>query len=260
MDFIVSFVRGLTASLLFVVFGVGALAVSPLMILLPKPEYAQPVVRALWRLAVKLFVWTGLIGLDRGNLTSVRGVILVPNHPTLIDVVLLVSLVPRTLYVAKHALKGNPFLSAIVRATALPDDARLPDIAAPYLKKGWNVLIFPEGTRSPREGGLQPLRRGAAQLAVRTGAPVVCVRETLSRRILSKGQRPWDMGSRRVAVSFEMSEPYHAPRAQGLTHHAAAVRLTAEISCRLRQASGTDLPLARARTTREAPLAQSPTQ
>ena len=221
--------RGAVALALFAVFGAGALAISPLMLALRRPDRAQPVVRAAWRLAMRLFVGAGLIGIDCGNLAPVRGAVLVANHPTLIDVVLIVALVPRTLYVAKRALKGNPFLSAIVRATALPDDATLPDVAATYLKAGWNVLIFPEGTRTPRDGRSPPLRRGAAQLAIRTQAPVVCIRETLTRRILAKGQRPWDMGDKRVTFSFRMSEPISPPVADGVSPHAAAVRLTDEI-------------------------------
>ena len=149
MDFAVAFLRGLTALALFVVFGAGALLISPLMFLLRDPPHGQPVVRATWRFIVALFCWTRLIKVERGNLEDWRGVVLVANHPSLIDVVLLVSLVPRTLYVAKSALRRSPFLGAIVRATALPDDATLPDVAAPYLKAGWNVLIFPEGTRTP---------------------------------------------------------------------------------------------------------------
>lgn len=225
--------RGAAATALFAAFGAGALAVSPLMLLLRRPARAQPVVRTLWRLVARMFVWTGLVRIDRGNLTPVRGAVVVANHPTLIDVVLLVALLPRTLYVAKRALRGNPFLTAIVRATALPDDASLPRVAAPYLRAGWNVLVFPEGTRSPAEGGLHPLRRGAAQLAVRAGAPVVCVRETLTRRILAKGQRPWDMGARRVVFSFRMSGPILPPTGDAVSPHAAAVRLTDEIRARI---------------------------
>ena len=255
MDLAVAFLRGLTALALFVVFGAGALLISPLMFLLRDPPHGQPVVRATWRFVVALFCWTRLIKVERGNLEDWRGVVLVVNHPSLIDVVLLVSLVPRTLYVAKSALLRNPFLSSIVRATALPDDATLPDVAAPYLKAGWNVLIFPEGTRTPFESGkverwkggkvrcgkverwkggkVGVLKRGAAQLAIRTGAPIACVRETLSRRILAKRQKPWDMGTKRVVFSFE-SRGMLSPVANGETSiHAFAKRLTDEIRARI---------------------------
>ncbi len=243
MDFAVAFLRGLIAVALFVVFGAGALLISPLMFLLRDPLHGQPVVRATWRFVVALFCWTRLIKIERGNLEDWRGVVLVANHPSLIDVVLLVSLVPRTLYVAKSALLRNPFLSSIVRATALPDDATLPDVAAPYLKAGWNVLIFPEGTRTPWESGkverwkggkVGVLKRGAAQLAIRTGAPIVCVRETLSRRILAKRQKPWDMGTERVVFSFESRGTLLPDVSGSESAHAAAVRLTDEIRRRVR--------------------------
>lgn len=236
--------RGATSVLLFAVFGLGALAISPLMLVLRKPELCQRIVRAVWRPLVKLFIWTGLIAVERGNLPNAQGTILVANHPSLIDVVIVVSLVPKTLYIAKHGLRTNPVMAAIVRATSLPDDARLFDAAAPYLKKGWNVLIFPEGTRSPEAGGLHPFKRGAAQLALRTGAPVVCVGIRQSRQILAKRQAIWDMGPRRVTYAFRADAPTVeiplnardknvASPLDGESLHAAARRVTDELSRRI---------------------------
>lgn len=224
--------RGLMAIVLFAVFGIGALAITPLMLILRRPERCQPIVRFTWRLLLGAIVLSRLIRVDHMDLKSLRGRVIAANHPTLIDVVILTVLVPRTLYVAKHGLRKNPFMSAIVRATSLPDDARLPEVAAPYLMQGWNVLVFPEGTRSPSEGGLQPLRRGAAQLALRTSAPLVCVRIDVSRPILGKRQHSWDVGSecvdyRLCAVDMPMS-----PVAEGGLH-AAAVRLTEAIRTQL---------------------------
>ena len=76
------------------------------------------------------------------------------------------------------------------------------------------------------EGGLV-LKRGAAQLALRAGAPVVCVRERLSRRILAKGQKPWDMGTERVVFSFDAAAPI-APASfpQASSSRVAASELT----------------------------------
>lgn len=71
---------------------------------------------------------------------------------------------------------------------------------------------------------------------IRAGAPVVCVRETLTRRILAKGQRPWDMGARRVVFAFRMSGPIPPPSVAAGSPHAAAVRLTDAIRTRLASA------------------------
>ena len=224
--------RGTISLFLFGVFGSGALLISPLMLVLRKPELCQPIVRTAWRFILSVFVGTRLMRIDRGNLGEVRGSVIAASHPSLIDVVVLTALIPRTMYVAKESLRWNPFLTAIVRATALPDDPTLPERAAPFLAKGWNVLIFPEGTRSPAEGGLQPLRRGAAQLALRTGAPVVCVRLTTSRRVLGKHQPPWDVGDRTVTFALS-SDTISAQRAEEMGLHQAAIRLTEEIRHRL---------------------------
>lgn len=229
----IEILRGATSVALFAVFGLGALLISPLMLALRRPERCQPIVRAVWRPMVWLFESTGLIRIHRGNLDAFRGTILVANHPTLVDVMLLSVMVPRTLYVAKHALLSNPLMSAIVRATSLPDDSRLLECARPYLRRGWNVLVFPEGTRSP-EQGLHPFRRGAAQLALRTSAPVVCVGERLSRRLLAKRQPAWDMGGRTVDFDFRADSPTVERKRDGESPHAAARRVTAELDRRVR--------------------------
>jgi len=227
-----TFPRSVLSLVLFGVFGVGALLITPFMLLLRRPELCQPLVRTAWRLMTWLFVVTRLIRVDRGSLRPVRGSIIAANHPSLIDVVLLTVLVPRTLYVAKRGLRTNPVLSAIVRATALPDDAQLMERAASYLTRGWNVLIFPEGTRSPKTGGLQPLRRGAAQLALRTGAPLVAVGIGVSRRVLGKRQPPWDVGDRPVVYALRM-ESVACRQGPDESLHAAAVRITRNLARRL---------------------------
>ena len=217
--------RGGMALLLFAVFGIGASLLSPLMLLLRSPERCQPPVRATWRFFAWLCVKTGLIGIDTKGLGGLRGCILAPNHPSLLDVVLVTAIVPRTLFVAKHALRRNPFLSAIVRHVALPDDERLVEAAAPRLAAGWNVLVFPEGTRSPGPDAMGPLHRGVAQLALRTGAPLACIGIRLSHPILGKRQKPWDMGPRRTVYTFRSDHPSPAlpSPARGLRPQAEAL-------------------------------------
>ena len=222
-------VRGALSLALFVLFGAGALLLSLLMPVLRRPDRCHAPLRASWRLALWLFEAVRLIRVDRGGLPDCRGCVIVANHPSLIDVVILVALIPKTLFVAKHGLKKNPVMSLIVRSMGFPDDESLPETAGPYLEKGWNLLIFPEGTRSPAVG-MNPFRRGAAHVAIRCGAPVVAITLRPSRRILGKGQKPWDMGRRRVAYSTDHVGPTLYERRHGETLHTAAVRATADIA------------------------------
>lgn len=229
-----AFVRGAIALLLFAVFGLGGILISPLMVVLRSRRRCQPVVRALWIPLVALFKAFGIISVQsEGALRNFRGCVIAANHPSLIDVVLIAALVPRTLYVAKASLLRNPFMAAIVRNTSLPVDERLPEVAMSYLAEGWNILIFPEGTRSPRSGEMHPFRRGVAQLVLRTGAPLVCLGIGVSKRILAKGQPPWDVGSERVAYSFRADVPksYEIDSSRALRPQAVA--LTEEIRQRI---------------------------
>ena len=138
-------VRGAAALILFGLFGLGGIALSPLMIVLRSPRRCQPVVRALWIPLVALFKMFGIISVTADkSLRSLRGCVVAANHPSRIDVVLITALVPRTLFVAKASLLRNPFMAAVVRNTSLPVDEHLPEEAVSYLAEGWNILIFPE--------------------------------------------------------------------------------------------------------------------
>lgn len=233
MRSVIRILRGAVSTLLFALFSIGALIISPIVLLFPRPEWGQRIIRLSWQPFVFLFVVLGLVRVDRGNLKALRGAVLAANHPSLIDIVLLTVLLPHTLWVAKHALKRNLFVSILVRCTALPDDGRLIDAARQYLAKGWNVLVFPEGTRSPARG-LHPFRRGAAQLAIRTAAPLVAIGITQSERVMGKGQRPWQAGARHVTYSFQMDGPEVAAVQEGETFAQTARRVTASLESRIR--------------------------
>ena len=222
--------RAALALLFCALFVSGALLLAPLMVLFARDRLrAHGLVRGLWR----SFVWGAsavrLIRVERGNLSDVSGAVIVANHPSLIDVVILVALMPKTLYVAKRQLLRSFPLSFAVRATALPDDAQLLEVAPAYLAAGWNVLIFPEGTRSPEPPSPRPFHRGAAQLALRTHAPILCVTMNLSRRLLAKGQPVWDMGTERVVYSLTAHPPRVPERRPSESLHEAAVRVTREM-------------------------------
>jgi len=230
------FARGFLSLSLFALFGAGALVLSAAVPFLGRPDRCHPLLRNSWRALLWMFEAVRLIRVDRGGIPSCGGCVVVANHPSLIDVVILVALMPRALPVAKHGLKRNPFVSLIVRNACLPDDETLPSVAGRYLEKGWNVLVFPEGTRSPASG-MGKFRRGAMQTALRCGAPVVCVSLRQSRRILGKDQKPWDMGEGTVEYSTACTKPILAVREDGESFHAAASRLAAEMQefCARRQ-------------------------
>ena len=123
------------------------------------------------------------------KLRNCGGALVLSNHPTLIDVVALVSLMPSASCVVKQALWDDPFLGGVVRSAGYlsnSDSDRLVDDCARDLKAGRPLIIFPEGTRT-WPGQPLSFQRGAAYIAMRSGVPVLpvlidCQPSTLTRR------------------------------------------------------------------------------
>ena len=111
-------------------------------------------------------------------LRHARGLVIAPNHPTLFDVVLIVACVPNVVCVTKAQSWRNPLLGGMLRlAGFIRNDAPLPLIrqAAAELRAGANLLIFPEGTRTPSGVTLGTFRPGFALMAKAARAPIQAV-------------------------------------------------------------------------------------
>jgi 1-acyl-sn-glycerol-3-phosphate acyltransferase len=80
------------------------------------------------------------------------------------------------------------------------------------LDGGWNLLLFPEGTRS-RQGAAGRLRRGAAVLAARHRVQIIPIRVTGTRNVMPPGRfwpsrlRSSRNGSKRHDVSISFGDP-----------------------------------------------------
>ncbi|HVR73026.1 MAG TPA: lysophospholipid acyltransferase family protein [Planctomycetota bacterium] len=109
-------------------------------------------------------------------------VILAANHQSLFDPCLVgISFKRRASFLARETLFRVPVLGWLIRklgAFPVPRESTAPrkalEVCVRVLELGRALVLFPEGTRT-RDGRMQPLRRGVAQLAQRTGAPVVPV-------------------------------------------------------------------------------------
>lgn len=135
-----------------------------------------------------------------------RGMLVLANHPTLIDVVALISLMPEASCVVKQSLWRNPFLGGVVRAAGYisnSDSDRLIDDCAGDLYQGKPLIIFPEGTRT-RPG--EPLRfqRGASHIALRSQAPVIPVIIDCNPTTLTKHEKWYQIPPRRFHLRIRV--------------------------------------------------------
>ncbi|RZA16074.1 MAG: 1-acyl-sn-glycerol-3-phosphate acyltransferase [Lysobacteraceae bacterium] len=177
------------------------------------------------RLGVMTYEIRGLERLDR------KGLLVLANHPTLVDVVLLVSRLPNTDCVVKSRLANNPFTRGPVRATGYicnDNGAALIDDCIASVRSGYNLLIFPEGTRTPRGELLGPMQRGGANIAVRGRFDVTPVVIRCEPRTLGKGEKWYRVPSRRFHLSVDVLPdlPVAPFLADGSPEPLAARRLT----------------------------------
>src|SRR5690554_447336 len=160
-----------------------SLLVIPVVYLLPgKKVQKNRRVRAMQQWTFARFVQLmQLLGLIRVRLHNVEllakspGCLVIANHPTLIDVVILFAKLPRANCVVKGELWRNRYLKGVMRAAGFISNdsgAELLDGCRRALARGEAVLIFPEGSRSVPGQGLR-FKRGMAHVAVRTHAPVL---------------------------------------------------------------------------------------
>jgi 1-acyl-sn-glycerol-3-phosphate acyltransferase len=115
------------------------------------------------------------------NVPRTGGLLVVANHTSLVDPVLLAALFPRPLvFLAKRELFAWAPLRFVFHAAGVIPiqrgraDRRALDQACGVLAAGGAVLVFAEGTRS-REGALGVAEAGVGLLAARSRAPVLPV-------------------------------------------------------------------------------------
>lgn len=133
-------------------------------------------------------------GLDR--LAFDRNYVYVCNHASLFDIPSVQAGIPDQIRIVyKKELEKIPIFGWVLKYGRTyisidrgkgADAIKSLEAAAKKIRNGASVLLFPEGTRSS-DGKLQPFRRGAFNLAVKAGVPVVPVTINGSYNILRKG-------------------------------------------------------------------------
>lgn len=168
----------------------------------------QRVIHRAFRASVRLWQAIGLIRVDAaGAAAELRRhgpCVVVANHPTLIDVVLMGSLLEQMDCIVNAGWTAHsPFLArAIEVAGYLPNDSgrAMVDDCTERLARGRSLLVFPEGTRSPWPrhpgAGDEPVgkyHRGAAYIALASGMPIVAVTIQCRPRFLGSARKWHDV-------------------------------------------------------------------
>ena len=161
------------------------------------------IVRSMRAMGVFRYEINGLEKLER------QGLLILANHPTLIDIVFLIAFVKRANCIVKSALWRNPFTHSTMRAAAYirndDDGSCLIDDCIAAVRSGSNLIIFPEGTRTPADGSIE-LKRGAANVAVRGLRDITPVLIRCTPAMLSKGVKWWRLPPLSSYFKIEIGE------------------------------------------------------
>jgi 1-acyl-sn-glycerol-3-phosphate acyltransferase len=158
----------------------------------PGERLGQFVMMVGFRSFVKVMEVSGIIRCDLRAIDALRGeraLVVAPNHPSLLDAVLVIARLPRVVCITKPEIWNNPFLGGGARlAGFIRNDAPVSLVkrAAAQVRAGHHLLIFPEGTRTVR-APVNAFKGGFALIAKAAKAPVQTLVITSNSGFLGKG-------------------------------------------------------------------------
>lgn len=168
----------------YIFFGLGALLSQPFLPLLlcryksgiERHRAARRLIAWMWRGFLRYLRVTGVIDYRyrRTEELGRAGQLILANHPSLLDVLLLLSVVPQSNCIVKRSLWDNFFVGGLVRAAGfIPNNENEAtfEAATRALADGETLLIFPEGTRTGRDGIIS-FNRAAVSIGLRAATEI----------------------------------------------------------------------------------------
>lgn len=203
----------------FFTFGVGGmlipLIVVPVLYCLPggrlvREQRGQKFIHYSFSLFIGMMRFLGVLTYDISDVERLKEAqLILANHPSLLDVVFLISLVPNANCVVKGGLLRNPFMRGAIKAAGyIVNDGDADDVivaAKNAFEKGHAMIVFPEGTRTT-PSQLIHLKRGASNIAVRTGADVTPVLISCVPTTLTKEDKWYQIPDKRMHFTIKIKE------------------------------------------------------
>ena len=205
----------------FASFGLGGVAIGALIAPMVKlssqdldirTQRTQKVIKHSFKGFTEMMVKLGIMtyeveGLEK--LQQSQQELVIANHPTLIDVVVLIGLMERANCVVKQALWSNPFTKGPVQNAGYILNAGSEQFIQDCVSKlqqdhAASLLIFPEGTRTAKGEQLNDFQRGAANIALRAGVPIRPVLITCTPSTLTKNEKWYHIPDRPFHIQVKV--------------------------------------------------------
>jgi len=152
----------------------------------------QQLISAVFRLFLRGAAGCGLMRLDLSGLDVLNGrrkMLLVANHPSMIDVFLVISRVRCAICLMRAGIGSNIFFAIGARLAGYVsnrDSGTMLRRAGIAVEQGKLLLVFPEGTRTTRQP-VNEIKAGVALIAKRTKVPLQTILIVTNSAYLSKG-------------------------------------------------------------------------
>jgi 1-acyl-sn-glycerol-3-phosphate acyltransferase len=114
--------------------------------------------------------------LEYESFRKIRSKIIAANHPSLLDIIMLLSLIPNADCIVNTKLNKN-IVGGVIRQLYIFNSLDFDDLlkaCCDSLNQGNCLVIFPEGTRTPRTGKIV-LKKGLARIALVSGCGILPV-------------------------------------------------------------------------------------
>jgi 1-acyl-sn-glycerol-3-phosphate acyltransferase len=211
--------RLLATGFSFFAFGVGGIllrvVIFPILHFIPenndkKIQRAQLSVHYSFYLFIGLMHRLGLMTYDIKGLEKLNkpGQLILANHPTLIDIVFLISRIPFANCIVKEKLWHNPFTKgAVTHAGYISngDSEKMIEACVATLKSGGILIIFPEGTRTIENKGYN-FQRGAARIALQAKTTITPVTLRCHPSTLTKQEKWYQIPKSRFHLSMDVRD------------------------------------------------------
>lgn len=202
------YIQSILAVFCFFIFGIGAVILNFLLFPFIKnnKELCSDIIHNTWRFFVNLMMFLKLFRLDVKKLEKIENKVIVSTHPSFIDIVILIALIPRSTCFVKKELAHNPILKNLVTSIFITNEVELDELKSEskkMLDRGFNVIIFPSGIRHRRDE-FPKIRKGASLVALNAGKNIVPVKVFSDRDFLFINQPFYAVSDR--CVNFEIEQ------------------------------------------------------
>ncbi len=238
MNKIIRFYRGFLTLFAIALIAVGALFITYFIFPFNKDiSEKYKTLKKSWELYIVILKKLGIMNVTSNDFDKIRNIknsIIVSNHTSLLDIVILMSIIPDSTCFVAEKLARNPFFKGIINTLFIVEGQPLEEWlfdACNKIDNGLNIIIFPMGHRHTKEE-FPRIRRGASMLAYKSKRDIVVLNVDATYGFLQRHKPAYDAGDDVVVFDLKYIDKFNTENylAQNTDEISAKTYITKYIS------------------------------